>query len=125
MPIQCGRRPPPSVLLSLGTEGCSLGGRSYQNCCLRRKVNVGGKARWIENGWGCRCLARLMLRKRKGDVLLEISRSRLNFSLFLVKMQPTGNQQLLHAPDKRSITDAKKRQRDVASYQVSQNAFSK
>ena len=39
-------------------------------------------------------------------------------------MQPAGNQQLLHAPDKRSITDAKERQRDVASNQVSQNAFS-
>jgi hypothetical protein len=57
-------------------------------------------------------------------VFLEISRSRLNFSLFLVKMQPTGNQQLLHTPDKRSIADAKNCQRDVASNQVSQNAFS-
>ena len=124
MSIPWRRRPPPSVLLSLRTKRYSHGGRSHQSCCLRRKVYVAGKARWIEHRWRCKWLSRLPLRKRKGNVFLEVSRSRLNFSLFLVKMQPTGNQQLLHAPDKRSITDAKERQRDVASYQISQNAFS-
>ena len=65
-----------------------------------------------------------MLRKRKRNVFLLISRSRLNDSLSLMKVQPTGNQQLLDAPDERSVTNAKKRQRDVAPNQVSQDPFS-
>jgi len=41
-----------------------------------------------------------------------------------MKMQATGNQQLFHSPDDRSVTYAKKRQGDVAPNQVLQDAFS-
>src|SRR5271165_7157271 len=41
-----------------------------------------------------------------------------------MKMQLTGNQQLLHPPDERSLAYAKKRQRDLAPNQVSQDPFS-
>jgi len=41
-----------------------------------------------------------------------------------MKVQPTENQQLLHPPDELSVTYAKKRRRDVAPNQVSQDPFS-